>query len=297
MEGIITPKSVISCGGSFTLGNKTWKCHGAHGAVNVQRAIHVSCNVFFYKLAMQLGIERYTKYGKMFHFGDKQGADILEASGLLPSLAYYEKRFGKGKMPKAAIVNLGIGQGELGVNPLQLASYCATLANGGTFHTPHVVRAVKNKELNNEIEKVKYDSEDLGIPKEYIDVIRAGMFDCVNTPGGTGAAARMDSITVAGKTGTAQAGKGKLDHAWFVSFAPFDRPRIALCVLVENSGFGGTHSAPIARKLIRFYLTRQKEAEDRNGGPSPSLMNDALPSIQETGDVQESSMMPDSVDR
>jgi penicillin-binding protein 2 len=294
MEGIITPKTTISCGGSFSMGSTTWKCHGGHGAVTVQKAIHVSCNVFYYKLALQLGIDKYQKYGKMFHFGEIQGADFLEGAGRLPSRRYYDKMFGKDKWPKGVMVNLGIGQGELGVSPLQLASYIAALCNGGTFHTPHVVRAVKNKRLGNEIEPVYYKPEPLGIPKEYMDVIRAGMFDVVNTPGGTARMAKIDSILVGGKTGTAQAGKGKLDHAWFVGFAPFDNPKIAVCVLVENVGFGGTHAAPIARKLMRFFLTRQKEAEDLNGGPSPSLRNDNLPSIQDVGDVQESSLIPET---
>lgn len=296
-EGLITPKTVITCPGSFTYGGHTWKCHGVHGVVNVEKAIHVSCNVFFYRLALQMGIDTFTKYGKLFHFGERVGLDLPEGRSRLPSREYYDKVFGKDKWPHGVMVNLGIGQGELGVNPVQLASYVAALANGGTWHTPHIVRAVKNKRLGGEVEFVKVESENLGIPPEIMDVVHTGMYDVVNTPGGTARAAHMDSITVAGKTGTAQAGKGKRDHAWFVCYAPFDKPKIAMCVLVENSGFGGTYSAPIARKLIRYYLTRKKEAEDKKlPTDQPELPNfhpDALPAVgRDDGDTQESDMIP-----
>jgi penicillin-binding protein 2 len=155
---------------------------------------------------------------------------------------------------------------------------------------------VKNKRLG-EMEYVKIESQNLAIPKDIMDVVHQGMFDVVNTPGGTARAARMDSIIVAGKTGTAQAGKGKRDHAWFVCYAPFDKPKIAMCVLVENSGFGGTYSAPIARKLIRFYLTRKKEAEDTKAPTGtdelPNFHPDALPAVGDnSGDVQESDLIP-----
>lgn len=295
-EGLITPQTTINCPGSFSYGGHTWKCHGTHGTVNVEKAIHVSCNVFFYRLALQMGIDTYTKYGQLFHFGERVGLDVPEGRTRLPSRAYYDKVYGKDKWPHGVMVNLGIGQGELGVNPIQLASYCAALANGGTWHTPHIVRAVKNKRLG-EMEYVKIESQNLAIPQNIMDVIHHGMFDVVNTPGGTARAARMDSIIVAGKTGTAQAGKGKRDHAWFICYAPFDKPKIAMCVLVENSGFGGTYSAPIARKLIRFYLTRKKEAEDSKAPTGtdelPNFHPDALPAVGDnSGDVQESDLIP-----
>lgn len=290
MEGIITPSTTISCPGSFTLGGNTWKCHGAHGAVNARKAIHVSCNVFFYKLALQLGIDNYEKYGKMFHFGQKLGIDADEGRTRLPNRAYYDKAFGVGKWPKGVLVNLGIGQGELGVNPLQLAAYCAALANGGTWHAPHIVRGIRNVALGT-FEQVSHVVDSLHIPLEFMKVIHQGMYDVVNTPGGTASGARMSDITVAGKTGTAQAGKGKKDHAWFVCYAPFEDPKIAMCVLVENSGYGGTYSAPIARKLIRFYLTRQREGG--TSGDSTAVLRAVTP--WDSADVQESDMLPEVV--
>jgi len=290
-EGVITPKTILSCPGSYTMGGNTWKCHGVHGAVDVRKAIHVSCNVFFYQLVQKLGIDNYYKYAHLFHFGEKVSADVFEAPTLMPSREYMDKKYGKNRW-RGPLVNLGIGQGDMLVNPLQLAAYCATIANGGTWHQPHLVRAVRNRQLKDEIDTVQYTSENLGIKKEYIDLVQLGMYDVVNTPGGTARAARMDSIKVAGKTGTAQAPGKKKDHAWFVCYAPFENPKIALCVLVENSGYGGTFSAPLARKLVRFYLTRKKEPGDDVEQPE-SHSPFALPPVStDSGDVQESDMVP-----
>lgn len=296
MEGYITPTSTISCPGSFSYGGNTWKCHGAHGAVNARKAIHVSCNVFFYKLALQLGIENYTKYGKMFHFGERLDLDVTEGRTRLPSREYYDKAFGQGKWGQYVLVNLGIGQGELGVSPVQLAAYVAAIANGGVWNQPHLVRGIRNVQLGT-YDSVKYESEDLHIPRDIMDLVHQGMFDVVNTPGGTASGARMADIKVAGKTGTAQAGKGKRDHAWFVCYAPYEKPQIAMCVLVENSGFGGTYSAPIARKLIRFYLTRHREEDGVVGTRDSSAgIPQALTPVApwDSADVQESSLLPDT---
>ena len=291
-EGIITLKSTISCPGSFTFGGNTWKCHGGHGAVDVRKAIHVSCNVFFYKLVLQLGIDNYAKYAHMFHFGEKASADVTENAALMPSRAYMDKKYGKDRW-RGPLVNLGIGQGDMLVTPLQLASYTATIANNGVWNQPHAVRAVRNRRLQEDINHVTYKTEKLPINQEYLDVIKLGMFDVVNTPGGTARAARLDSIHVAGKTGTAQApGIGKKDHAWFVCYAPFEKPKIAMCVLVENSGFGGTYAAPIARKLIQFFLTRKKDPADMlDSATSPSPY--ALPPVgTDSSDIMESEMIP-----
>lgn len=259
-EGLITPTSAISCPGSFTYGGRSWKCHGGHGSVSVRRAIQASCNVFFYKLGLQMGIDTYHKWGKRFHFGERLGVDVPEGTTRLPSRKYYDDNYGEDKWPRGILVNLGIGQGELGVNPLQLAAYCAAIANNGVWIRPHFVSKVKNKKLGT-VEPVDYDSEDLGIKPEHIKLVQGGMFDVVNVGGGTAGHVKLPDIAIAGKTGTAQNPHGQ-DHSWFISYAPFENPKIAMCALVENSGFGGTHAAPLSRKLIKFYLTRQAEEGD-----------------------------------
>lgn len=258
-EGIITPTTTYTCNGGFTWGNRTWKCHNnhAHGTVTVRDAIHVSCNCFFYNIGPKLGMERFTKYGKMFGFGDQTHLDIPEDSrGLLPSTEWMNKRYGPRGWGEGRLVNMAIGQGELGVTPTQMAVYCAALANKGTIYQPHLVRSVYNRTLRR-TESISFASRKLSINPEYFDLIRGGMYDVVNVPGGTAALARVPGENVCGKTGTAQNPHGQ-DHAWFICFAPMDNPKIAMCVMVENAGLGGAIAAPIAQKLISQYLHPEK---------------------------------------
>jgi penicillin-binding protein 2 len=154
-------------------------------------------------------------------------------------------------------VSLAIGQGEIGASPIQMACYAMALANGGTIYQPHAVRAIYNKKTAR-FDSVAYGSRTLPVSPEVASLLREAMYLVVNGPGGTGAAARVPGISVAGKTGTAQNPHGK-DHAWFVGFAPFEDPQITVCVLVENAGFGGTQAAPLAAKLIERYLKAETE--------------------------------------
>ena len=147
---------------------------------------------------------------------------------------------------------MGIGQGELGVSPLQMACYAATLGNKGTFIRPHVVEKIRDKNTK-QFQDIAVDSRKLNVSPAVWEVIRDGMYRCVNEAGGTGAAARVQGITVSGKTGTAENPHGK-SHSWFIGYAPSENPKIAICVLVENAGFGGTVAAPIAGLCIEQYL-------------------------------------------
>ncbi len=253
-EGLITPTTTFSCPGSFFYGGRSWGCHGGHGAVAAQRAIQASCNVYFYKLGLKMGIDIYHKWGTKLGFGRRLGVDVPENPGLLPSREYYDKVLGAGKWYAGVMVNLGIGQGELGVNPLQLAAYTAAIANDGVWIQPHFVSKIRNKKLGT-IEEVAYEFNDLKLKPETIEVVQAGMYDVVNKPGGTAGHVKIPGIDVSGKTGTAQNSHGR-DHSWFISYAPSDDPQIAMCVLVENSGFGGTYAAPLSKKLIDFYFNR-----------------------------------------
>ncbi len=253
-EGVITENTTFYCPGSMKYGNRTYGCHGAHGMISLQRAIQHSCNVYFYHVALKLGIEKLSYYGKMFGFGERTHIDIPhESRGIMPTIEWLTKRYQKRKwIPKGLIINYGIGQGEISVTPLQMAVYCATLANGGTIYQPHVVKATHNNILNRTTE-FDYDSRKVNIKSKYFTLVRRGMYDVVNTPGGTANNAQIPGVKVAGKTGTAQNPHGR-DHSWFISFAPYDNPKIALAVIVENAGFGSTVAAPIARKLIAEYL-------------------------------------------
>jgi penicillin-binding protein 2 len=261
-EKVIDTDWRITCHGSFRFGNKVFKCHPAtgHGSVNVIEAIEKSCNVFFYNLMLKTGLELWTRYGQLYGFGSPTGIDIgEETAGLLPSESYFDKVYGRGKWTKGYLVSLAIGQGEVGASPLQMACYAMALANGGTIYQPHAVRAIYNKKIA-KFDSVAYGSRTLPISPEVSSLLRQAMYLVVNGAGGTGATARVPGISIAGKTGTAQNPHGK-DHAWFIGFAPFENPQIAVCVLLENAGFGGSQAAPLAGKLIERYLKEGSAGE------------------------------------
>ncbi len=260
-DGIIDEKYTYGCGGGFSFGNHFYKCMGTHGGINVVHAIEKSCNTFFFHLILKNGFERWTKYGSLFGFGKKTGIDIYEeTSGILPSIEYYNKIYGVNRWTKGYIVSLGVGQGELGVTPLQMAVYVATIANGGTWYRPHAVRKLFNPNATPKEIIIPIEGKKLPIKKEAMDLVRQGMFLVVNGAG-TATHVRIPGINVAGKTGTAQNPHGR-DHAWFIGFAPYENPKIALAVIVENAGFGGAVAAPIAKKLIEFYLKDKSKNEE-----------------------------------
>jgi penicillin-binding protein 2 len=251
-EGIMNANSTIACGGSFQFGDRLFHDHGAYGYIGIPMAIEVSSNVFFYKLVLKIGLENWTKYGKMFGFGEKPGIDIPEeTAGLLPSEQYFNKVYGPKGWTQGFVVSLGIGQGELGVSPLQMADYCAILANSGTFYQPHLVKFLKNPNTG-EMTPVSYKKRQLDVDKKYFDIVRTGMYKVVNG-WGTARSIHTPLVDIAGKTGTAQNPHGR-DHSWFIAFAPYDNPQIAVCVMVENAGYGAAVAAPIAQRIILKYL-------------------------------------------
>jgi penicillin-binding protein 2 len=251
-EGIMKLSSTISCEGSFRYGDKVFKDHGAYGSIGIVKSIESSVNVFYYKLVLKIGFDNWTKYGKMLGFGDKTGIDIPEESkGLLPSQEYFNKVYGPKGWTLGYLVSLGIGQGELGVSPLQMAGYCATIANSGTYYQPHLVRFLKDPNTG-ELKPVSYKKRELDINKAYFEAVRKGMYYVVNGYG-TARGIRSEFVEISGKTGTAQNPHGR-DHSWFIAFAPFNDPKIAVCVMVENAGFGAAVAAPIAQRVILKYI-------------------------------------------
>lgn len=251
-EGIMKPNSTIYCGGSFQYGNKVFKDHGATGNTGFITSIEKSSNVFYYKLVLMIGLDNWTKYGRMFGFGEKTGIDIPEETkGLLPSKEYYDKIYGPKGWTQGYVVSLGIGQGELGVSPLQMAVYTSILANSGTFYQPHLVKFLKNPDTG-ELIPVSYKKNELPVEKEYFKIIQKGMYLVVQG-NGTARKIRTSMVDISGKTGTAQNPHGK-DHSWFIAYAPSDDPKIAICVMVENAGFGAAVAAPIAQRIILKYL-------------------------------------------
>jgi len=252
---IITTSTTFNCSGGITYG-RFFKCHGVHGKVNVITAIEKSCNSFFYQLIPKIGIDNWAKYSRLFGFDSITGIDIGEENaGLIPDEEYYKKRYGP-EWPKSIMLSLSIGQGEVSVTSLQLAQYTALIANNGNGYQPHLVKGIVY-ESNNKVVDFDYTKIDVGIAQKIFDIVKEGMFLVVNGEG-TATHLRYGEYEISGKTGTAQNPHGE-DHAWFIAFAPFDDPKIAIAVMVENVGFGGTHAAPIAKKVIEAYLNSLKE--------------------------------------
>lgn len=251
-SGVINTSTTFYCGGGFSYGGRFFKCHGAHGNISVISAIEHSCNSFFYQLIFKIGLDNLAQYAHRFGFGEKAGIDIFEESkGLIPTTQYYEKVYGK-NWPRGILVSLGIGQGEISITPLQLAKYTALIANNGKSFVPHIVKGLLDENKN--FIPLKYNEIDTKISQETFNLVKEGMFRVVNGAG-TATFVRLPDIKIAGKTGTAQNPHGN-DHAWFIAFAPYENPQIAVCVLVENAGFGATHAAPIAKKIIESYLRK-----------------------------------------
>ncbi len=262
-----SPDFSISDPGYYTLQGSShqyrdWKV-GGHGRVDMFKSVVVSCDTYYYGLATELGIDRMHDYLDQFGFGRRTGIDLEgEVQGLLPSTAWKMKRHKQIWYP-GDTVSAGIGQGYQLATPLQMAHVTATLANGGVAYRPHLV-----KEVQHNAPSVPQPLFDLKIPAQHADLIRRAMV-AVTHPGGTAAGSFYSAAyPVAGKTGTAQViaikqgekyDENKIseynrDHAWFIAFAPADKPRIALAVLAENGGHGSSTAAPIARKVLDYYL-------------------------------------------
>ena len=266
------PEQTISDPGVYYLPGSSrqyrdWKA-GGHGSVNMFKAIQMSCDVYFYGLATELGIDNIFNYMSRFGFGKKTGIDMEgETSGLLPSQEWKMKRYQQIWYP-GDTVSVGIGQGYSLVTPLQLAFATATLANNGVAFKPHLVKEVQSSRSGENRFIAKEALYDLNISPKDMDLVRRGMV-AVTQPGGTAVYASLGTpYHIAGKTGTAQVIAMKQgekydaknvderlrDHAWFIAFAPAEEPRIALAVLAENGGHGGSTAAPIARKVLDYYL-------------------------------------------
>ncbi len=266
-----TPGYSISDPGYFVLGGsghvfRDWKA-GGHGVVDLHKAIVESCDTYFYGLAQDLGIDMIHEFISQFGLGRRTGIDIAgEVGGLLPSRQWKEQRFGQ-RWFVGDTISVGIGQGYNLVTPLQLASATAILASGGRIFRPHVVQHVQDSQTN-ELQTIEpYPIGEVPLQPRHLDLVRDAMAD-VTRPGGTAAWAGWGAkYSFAGKTGTAQVIglKGQKydeeaiderhrDHALFIAFAPAEAPKIALGILVENGGHGSSTAAPIARKVIDYYL-------------------------------------------
>jgi penicillin-binding protein 2 len=266
-SGRVTPQMRVHCSGSVSLGSHVFHCwkKGGHGSMDMHLAIKNSCDVYFYECARRAGIEYIAPIARKFGLGQTYGLEIPgEKAGLVPDDAW-KQRARKDIWRDGDTYNVGIGQGALLVTPLQLCVMCARLANGGKAIIPHVIRSYAG------VERVMPEPKDMGLNPEHVAIVHAGM-DAVTNEGGTAARSRIDieGFDMAGKTGTAQVRKlGDLrgrsadsipwqfrDHALFIAFAPVDKPRYAISVVVEHGGGGSHTAAPIAKDIMTLVAQR-----------------------------------------
>jgi penicillin-binding protein 2 len=281
---------------------RCWEKHG-HGAVNLKRALKESCDVYFYQLGEKLGVDRIARYAREFGFGAPLGVGLdNEKGGLVPTAEWKEKRFKK-KWFRGETLPVAIGQGYVLATPIQLAAMTAAVANDGTIYRPHLVKRVVDpdgKVLKEFPPQVLRKAAGRG---ESFRAVKEGLLAVVNEPRGTGGAARLYEVKVAGKTGTSQVVKMRdskggtpyeyRDHALFVAFAPFDKPEVAVAVIVEHGEHGGSAAAPIAGRILRAYFEGKgvikkpqpkSESLDDEVGTPPAPDMEERPRDEKTGE-------------
>ena len=279
-NNIINESTTINCNGSYDLGTSTFKCWNkkGHGTTNLHKSLRESCDVFFYQLGEKLGVDKIAAAAQAFKLGAPLGVELLnEKSGLIPTSEWKLKRFGK-RWFHGETLPVAIGQGAVLLTPIQMASMTATIANEGTIYRPHLVKRVVDADGKTLHETKTEIIGTAAFSKESFRLVKLGMLAVVNEPGGTGAVARLYDVKVAGKTGSAQVVKLRdskrgtpyqfLDHALFVAFAPFEKPEIAVAVVVEHGEHGGSAAASVANRILRAYFDGKKPPRKETSGSS-----------------------------
>lgn len=266
-EGIVTLGTAYPCSRGFVSGGLRVGCHAHASPIALKPALQTSCNAYFC-WGFKAMIDRKSRYGSIdeafevwkrhlvsLGYGYKLGVDLPgEGRGFIPNAKYYNRVYGEGHWSAKSIISVSIGQGEIMSTPLQIANVCAAIANRGWFITPHVVKEIEDTVIDASFRTKRYPT----INASHFVPVAEGMRMAVL--GGTCKTANLPDIEVAGKTGTAQNPHGR-DHSAFMGFAPFNNPKIAVAVYIENAGFGAAFGVPIGSLIIEKYL---------NGSISPS---------------------------
>ncbi len=260
-EGVLHPGTTYYCDGGYHMGGQTVKCDERHGSLNLEGAIAHSCNTYHCYVfrsiidqkkfpTSEAGYTAWRNHVLTFGIGKRLYSDLpQEMKGNVPSVEFYDKYFGKGHWKSSTIVSLSIGQGELGINPLQMANTMCIIANKGYYYIPHIIKQIGDSTKAQPRYREKNYTD---IDPKYFDIVQDGMESVVES--GTAAASKIKGITVLGKTGTAQNPHGK-NHSLFVGYAPRENPKIAIGIMVENAGWGAEWAAPIASLMMEKYLT------------------------------------------
>jgi penicillin-binding protein 2 len=279
--GAATPSTRVQCDGSMKLSKsfeyRCWKKKG-HGQVDLHKAIKESCDVWFYRIGLETGIDQIASVANRLGLGAKTGFPFgSERSGLIPSKAWKKKRFGTSWYDGETVIS-AIGQGFVLTTPMQLATMTAALANGGTVWQPKIIQKIVDLDGNEELSLQPEKLSETFWQKEHLQPIRRAMESVVNDVGGTAWRSQLKEVRIAGKTGTAQVIRKKSDdeeeveedeipyqfrdHALFVSYAPADNPQIAVAVIVEHGSHGSSAAAPVAKAMYEAYFDLGAESED-----------------------------------
>jgi penicillin-binding protein 2 len=261
----MTPSSTVQCYGGYQFGRRLyrdWKA-GGHGSVDLRKALIHSCDVYFYTVGQRMGIDMMATYAHQFGLGEETGVELpSERVGIIPSTAWKQRVKREPWLPGETI-SAAIGQGYVTVTPLQMASLIGTVANEGITYRPRLVQAIMDRATGQLQELPAVPKAKLDVKPETLKVIREALAEVVTE--GTATRAKSSIVSIAGKTGTAQTTalrpgpekdipKKFRDHAWFVAFAPVEKPQIAVAVLGEHMGHGGSAAAPLAKEVIETYM-------------------------------------------
>lgn len=275
-ERLVDTSELIHCKQFHEYGRKSaFRCTKAHGPMNFHSAIVQSCNIYFYNMGERVGMNRLSRYARDFGLGTPSGLGLNgERGGFIPTKAWYAKNM-PGGFRIGHTLNAVVGQGNVTVTPLQLAMLYATIANGGRLYLPQLVEQVETPRGKVVIRYHPQLRRRVQVSEQTLSLVKAGLRGVVAEPGGTAHEAWLGHLPVAGKTGTAQVIKrGKTsrdkkdwwrfaDHAWFAAYAPYDRPEIAVVVLVEHGGSAGKVAAPISMRIIRDYFAKVRPGNGR----------------------------------
>lgn len=277
-DGIITPNRIINDPGYFEVGGARYRCwkKEGHGPINLHQALRESCDVWFYQVGLELGIDKLSAAAKEFGLGATIGYPLPgEKPGVMPSQEWKWARFHKPWYAGETVI-ASIGQGYVTVTPIQLAVMTAAVANEGKVLKPRLVEKIENWQGEQLLQTETQVVREVSYPPAAWKAVKSGLVGVVNEPHGTGQVARLEGVTVAGKTGTSQVIRRKSDeeeeqeaggdvpyrfrpHALFVAYAPAENPQIALAVVVEHGQHGGSAAGPIAKAILERYFALQKE--------------------------------------
>lgn len=265
-EGVITENTSIDCAGVISVGQWKFPDWKTHGVTDIKKAIAESCDVFFYAVGggwgniSGLGVDRMNSYAKLFGLGEPLGIDLpWEAGGNIPNEEWKFKNFGENWYVGNSY-HFSIGQGFVTATPLQMANATAAIANGGKLFVPQLVDKIRKPDGSEEILKGKVISEKF-VSEKSIEITREGMRETVVSDSGSGHSLNDLMVESAGKTGTAQFGSEDKTHSWYVSFAPYNNPEIAMAVLVEGGGDGHSFATPATKDVYKWYFEEYKKQE------------------------------------